>query len=112
MAQKVLTFQISVKTEIDEATWFKMLKELLPTAEVGVKTSNFDWNQEVVIDKSSDGLSNIVSELYDKLIAEMSRFTDWEYKFINDMYRKAEESETYSQKQEAWILKLKEKYLD
>jgi hypothetical protein len=112
MEQRVLTLQISVKTGIDEQIYFKVLKDLFPNADISVKANGFDWNAEATIkEPSEDEYRTIADQLYSALIAEMSKFTDWEYKFISDMYRKSEEKETYSSKQKEWIDKLKEKYL-
>jgi hypothetical protein len=118
MEQKRLILLISGKTEIEIASIISAISIIINNPNICVEsidTSNtkvFNWDAEIVTKQSSDKeYKELSNELYEKLIADMSRFSDWEYSFISDMYRKATEDETYSDGQKKWIDKLRNKYL-
>jgi MinD-like ATPase involved in chromosome partitioning or flagellar assembly len=118
MEQKRLILLISGKTETEVASIISAITIIINNPNIciesidNVSTKTFDWNAEVVIKTSPDEEYKTTSnELYEKLISDISRFSDWEYKFISDMYRKAIEDETYSDGQKKWIDKLRNKYL-
>lgn len=109
-----LSFQINVDTELDESTWQQVLKELFPQANIKpIKDKAiFDWDVEVVTKQfSDDEYWQLADELYNKLIQDSKKFSDWEYKFLSDTYSRAIEKTNYSQKQREWIDKLRSKYL-
>lgn len=118
MEQKRLILLISGKTVAEIDKIISAFNIILNNPNIcmesidNVKTNKFDWNTEVIIKQSPDNEYKTTSnELYEKLIADMNRFSDWEYSFISDMYRKATEDETYSDGQKKWIDKLRSKYL-
>lgn len=111
---KQLILQISVKTELDEATWFAVLKELFPNGDISVKESGFNWDAETVIAEKEEDLTpyyEIADRLYTKLLGDNRSFSDWEYKFISSNFEVADAKGFYTTKQREWLKKLEEKYL-
>jgi hypothetical protein len=118
MEQKRLILLISGKTETEIASIISAISIVINNPNIcveSVDTTNtkvFDWDAEIITKTSSeDEYKTFSNELYEKLLADMSKFSDWEYKFISDMYRKSTEDETYSDGQKKWIDKLRGKYL-
>ncbi len=129
MGQKQLTLRISGKIETDEhgvmdfingisvRNFLRCIKGFeLDSVDIDIDdvdvSAKFDWEAttEIATPKDDD-YYKIADELYSRLINDISRFSDWEYKFISDMYSYIDDKRSYSAKQREWINKLEVKYL-
>lgn len=113
----MLTLQISMKIEDEKLdSLINFLKTFLNVIETKIldDKSSFNWDAEAVIsDAPVDNTSyyQIADELYSRLINDNKKFSDWEYKFISDLYAISEAKGHLTIKQKHWLDKLKEKHL-